>query len=185
MHIFPFISCRLTRTSYINAELSAGGFPGWRQHAPEGIYWRVSSEAYYKEITPYLQEIGKRLAPHQITNGGSIILLQLENELSNPAAPGYDWPANGYMKFLRDEFNNAGINVPLIHNDVAHFGYYAPGTGVGAVDVYTYDYYPLPCSGWTGSLSQSNWDLHLSYAPGNPHFLGEVSPLRPNYKGQY
>ncbi|KAI5844672.1 glycoside hydrolase superfamily [Morchella snyderi] len=155
---------------YINAELSAGGFPGWRQHAPEGIYWRVSNEAYYEQTTPYINEISQRLAPYQITNGGPIVLFQLENELSVAAAPGYDWPANQYTGYLRETFIVAGINAPLIHNDVVHNGYYASSE---VIDIYTYDTYPITCSNWNGALTQGDWDKHLSFAPGHPHFLGE------------
>lgn len=36
------------------------------------------------------------------------------------------------------------------------------------------DWHCLACSNWNGALSQGDWDKHLSFAPGHPHFLGEV-----------
>jgi hypothetical protein len=46
-----------------------------------------------------------------------------------------------YMAAVEKKFRDAGIVVPSILNDAYPHGYFAPGTGPGAVDVYGFDGY--------------------------------------------
>lgn len=69
-----------------------------------------------------------------------MILYQPENE--------YSWFANGqgfnpyYMQDVMDVATANGIVVPFINNDASAFGNAAPGSGIGAVDIYGHDSYP-------------------------------------------
>lgn len=47
------------------------------------------------------------------------------------------------MAFVARQFRDAGIVVPFIVNDNLVEGYFAPGSGLGAVDIYAIDVYPL------------------------------------------
>jgi beta-galactosidase len=47
------------------------------------------------------------------------------------------------MDFVEKQLLDAGITVPLIVNDNLAKGYWAPGSGLGAVDIYGIDSYPL------------------------------------------
>lgn len=60
---------------YINAETSAGGFPGWGTYTP-GL-WRTSNTTYFEAWQNYVSTIGNILAENQITNGGPVILVQV------------------------------------------------------------------------------------------------------------
>lgn len=80
------------------------------------------------------------IAPYQITHGGPVILLQLENELSGAAVAGTPFPPTGYMDYLNSSFVDAGMVVPNFHNDVCHCGNWAH---VDPPNVYGYDSYPL------------------------------------------
>jgi len=76
---------------YMNAEVDAGGLPGWLLREP--LYPRNQSwngttavaqysplyEQYAKEWFDHILPI---VARHQVTNGGSVVLLQIENEYS-------------------------------------------------------------------------------------------------------
>ncbi|GIJ92709.1 hypothetical protein Asppvi_001987 [Aspergillus pseudoviridinutans] len=155
---------------YINAEASAGGLPGWRMHAPEGLYWRVSNGSYYNEIELYVQTVGKMLAPHQITEGGPIIMLQLENELSSPVVGGAPFPPTGYMDYLKSKFAETGMVVPTFHNDVSHGGKWAH---VAPPDVNAYDNYPLSCTSIPSWMNQNDWSLYLQYSNNTPHMIAE------------
>lgn len=63
---------------YINAEASGGGFPGWLQRVQGRL--RTRDQDYMDATRHYMREIGKVIAPAQITNGGPVILFQPENE---------------------------------------------------------------------------------------------------------
>lgn len=41
-----------------------------------------------------------------------------------------------------DSARNAGIVIPFINNDASALGHDAPGSKVGAVDIYGHDSYP-------------------------------------------
>jgi hypothetical protein len=62
--------------------------------------------------------IGATVAKAQITNGGPVILLQPENEYSAgvlPVTGGFPDPV--YFAYVKQQYRNAGIVVPLINND--------------------------------------------------------------------
>jgi len=48
-----------------------------------------------------------------------------------------------YMAFVEKQLLDTGITVPLIVNDNEVKGYWAPGSGLGAADIYGIDAYPL------------------------------------------
>ena len=151
---------------YINAEVSGGGFPGWLQRL-DGPLKRTDSP-YLDAITPYIATVGEIIARAQITNGGPVILVQAENEYTLcMTETGYTQMNNEtvtaannscleteYMAYVEDQYRQAGIVVPLIVNDAEPLGDFAPGTGVGAVDIYSFDFYPLQ---W--STARMSWTL--------------------------
>lgn len=60
---------------YINAETTAGGFPGWGTYTP-GL-WRTSNTTYLEAYAGYIQAVGSQIAANEITKGGPIILVQV------------------------------------------------------------------------------------------------------------
>ena len=95
---------------YICAEWEFGGFPAWLL-AQDGMRFRCNYEPYMKEFLAYFDELLPRLAPLQITNGGPIIMMQVENEYGSY---GDD---KEYLAKLRDGMIERGINVPLVTSD--------------------------------------------------------------------
>ncbi len=96
---------------YACAEWDAGGFPHWvvlkqfplRSDSPESV---ATSQHWYNLVLPVIQR-------NQITNGGPIILMQIENE--------YDFchtvplpQKRAYITALAQMAWKGGINVPLI-----------------------------------------------------------------------
>ncbi|KAK6952112.1 hypothetical protein Daesc_006643 [Daldinia eschscholtzii] len=124
---------------YINAEVSFGGFPGWLQRIKGQL--RTSDSDYLAATDNYISQIGAIIAKAQITNGGPVILYQPENEYT--VGVSIPFPDGRYMQYVEDQARNAGIVVPLISNDAAPLGTNAPGTGLGAVDIYGHDAYPV------------------------------------------
>ncbi|KAI1393322.1 glycoside hydrolase family 35 protein [Hypoxylon trugodes] len=125
---------------YINAEVSGGGFPGWLQRVRGGL--RTGAPDYLNATNNYMSNIGKIIADAQITNGGPVILLQPENEYTG-ANSFLPFPDGAYMEYVIQQARDAGIVVPFISNDASASGHNAPGTGVGEVDIYGHDGYPL------------------------------------------
>jgi len=61
------------------------------------------------------------MAQNQITNGGPVILVQVENEY-NPGAANIVFPDYKYMEGQEQLFTDAGVEVPLSNNDVSYCG---------------------------------------------------------------
>ncbi len=95
---------------YICAEWEFGGFPAWLL-AQDGMRFRCDYEPYMKEFLAYFDELLPRLAPLQITHGGPIIMMQVENEYGSY---GDD---KTYLAKLRDGMIERGIDVPLVTSD--------------------------------------------------------------------
>ncbi|KAL2002782.1 hypothetical protein VTN02DRAFT_5941 [Thermoascus thermophilus] len=161
---------------YINAEASGGGFPGWLQRV-RGVL-RTSAPDYLSATDNYVANVASTIAKAQITNGGPVILYQPENEYSG-ACCGTKFPDPEYMQYVIDQARAAGIVVPLINNDASPGGRDAPGTGVGEVDIYGHDSYPLgfDCANPTvwpeGNLPTYFRTVHLQQSPSTPYSLVE------------
>ncbi|MFD5538127.1 beta-galactosidase [Streptomyces sp. NPDC127079] len=129
---------------YINAEVDAGGFPGWLT-ATEGTA-RTTDPTYLGHVDGWLTAVNRIVRRHQLTDGGGTVLLyQIENEydghVTDPAGP-------AYMSHLYEKVRADGIDVPLFHNDKGRNGYWIPGsfdTGRGRAKwLYGFDGYPDP-----------------------------------------
>jgi len=91
---------------YICAEWDNGGLPAWLFTDPEvGI--RRSEPRFLEAVGRYLDRVLGIVAPLQITDGGPLILVQVENEYG---AYGDD---KDYLRALTDRTRAAGIVVPL------------------------------------------------------------------------
>lgn len=102
---------------FICAEWDFGGFPWWLGQK-EGIRFREYNDVYLKYVDLYFDRICEVIRPRQITEGGSVILVQVENEYGYLAD---DESGKMYLNHLRDGLLKRGIDAPLI-------------TCVGAVD---------------------------------------------------
>lgn len=135
---------RLTCISpYSNAETSGGGLALWGSDGSLGNL-RTSDETYHQAWIPWVQEIGSIIAANQITNGGPVILNQVENELTE-SVHSADNTLVIYMEQLKKAFRDAGIVVPFTSNEKGMRGqswstdYQDVG---GSVNVYGLDSYP-------------------------------------------
>lgn len=95
---------------YICAEWDFGGLPWWLMNEP-GIEIRSMNEAYLRCFDRYLDRLLAVIKPHLVTRGGSVIMLQCENEY------GHYGDDREYLTYLRDGFRRRGIDVPLFTSD--------------------------------------------------------------------
>ena len=91
---------------YACAEWEMGGFPWWLLKHDE-IKLRTRDARYLEPVKRYLQEVGRVMGPLQVTHGGPILMVQVENEYGSY---GKD---SEYMGELRQTLLDAGFNVPL------------------------------------------------------------------------
>ncbi len=94
---------------YICSEWDGGGLPARLALVP-GLRVRQNEPRYLAEVGCWFDAVLPILAARQITVGGPVALVQLENELDFFDC---DDPA-GYLEFLRDAALRHGIDVPLI-----------------------------------------------------------------------
>jgi beta-galactosidase len=91
---------------YSCAEWEMGGFPSWLlKH--ENIQLRTRDARYLDAVKRYLAEVGRVLGPQQVTKGGPILMVQVENEY------GFHGKDAAYMGDLRQMLLDAGFDVPL------------------------------------------------------------------------
>lgn len=95
---------------YICAEWEFGGLPAWLLRE-DGMRLRCSDERYLTHVRRYYDELMPRLAAWQITRGGPVIMMQVENEYGSY---GDD---QAYLTALRDMMLERGAEVPLVTSD--------------------------------------------------------------------
>lgn len=96
---------------YVCSEWEMGGLPWWLLKK-EGIQLRRNDLYFLERTKMFMNEIGKQLADLQITRGGNIILVQVENEYGAYALDKL------YISNIRDIVKDAGFtDVPLFQCD--------------------------------------------------------------------
>ncbi len=95
---------------YVCAEWHNGGLPTWLTADPS-MKLRSSDPRYLAAVSDYLECVNEILVPRQIDQGGSVILVQIENEYG---AYGSD---KAYLAELIRLTRDAGITVPLTQVD--------------------------------------------------------------------
>ncbi|AEV86605.1 beta-galactosidase [Actinoplanes sp. SE50] len=161
---------------YINAEVDAGGFPGWL--TTQAGKARTDAPDYLAASDEWLGRIDAIIRRHQYTDGhGPVILYQIENEL---AAVGDS--QKRYMRHLYDRVRADGITVPIFHNDKGRNGYWTPP----AADLYAFDGYPggtCRTDGTVGAPAVApDWGM---YGPGGPKGGATASPDTPGFVAEF
>jgi hypothetical protein len=163
---------------YCNAETNAGGLALWTSDGSGGRL-RTSDETYHQAWLPWIQEVNAILKRNQITEGGPVILHQIENELTETTYKA-DHTLVKYMEQIKKASRDAGIIIPLIHNEKGMRGvswstdYNDVG---GSVNIYGLDSYPggLSCTdpnkGFNLVRNYHQWFSNFSYT--QPSFLPE------------
>lgn len=141
---------------YACAEWDFGGLPSWLLATPD-IRVRCMDERFTAAARRYLLAVGKELAKFQITRGGPILLVQVENEYGSY---GDD---RAYLAFVRDTLVEAGFEVPLFTCDGP--GAFARGSVPKAFPVANFPDDP------EGSLRQLR-----EFSPDTPPACGEYYP---------
>ncbi|CAM4294711.1 beta-galactosidase [Pedobacter westerhofensis] len=95
---------------YVCGEWDFGGFPPYLLSIPD-IRLRCLDPRYMAAVTKYVGEISKQIKPLLITNGGPVIMVQVENEYGSY---GND---RDYLAALKKLWVDNGIDVPFYTAD--------------------------------------------------------------------
>ncbi|MGO4145129.1 beta-galactosidase family protein [Paenarthrobacter sp. YAF11_1] len=95
---------------YICAEWDNGGLPAWLFTDPT-VGVRSSEPGYLAAVSSYMESVLALVVPRQITQGGPVIMFQIENEYG---AYGND---KEYLQHLVDLSKRSGVDVPLFTCD--------------------------------------------------------------------
>jgi hypothetical protein len=99
---------------YICAEFDQGGYPRWL--SGKGISLRSDSAASREWAKHWYDEIMPFLARNQVSHGGPIVMVQLENEYGHPQYLGEE-EKKEHLRFLWKVASSYGFDVPLMGND--------------------------------------------------------------------
>lgn len=95
---------------YICAEWEGGGLPGWLQRYAE-MPLRCYDELFLQKVRRYYTALFAQVRPLLATNGGPVILVQLENEY------GSFGDDKRYLGAIADLYRQLGVDVPLFTAD--------------------------------------------------------------------
>lgn len=145
----------LRPSPYICAEWEFGGLPAWLL-AEDGMRLRACHESFLKHVREYYDRLFPLITPLQITEGGPVILMQVENEY------GYYGDDTRYMETMRDLMLERGVTVPLITSD----GPFEESLSCGCLD-------GIHPTGNFGSRTKERFAVLAPYAKGGPLMCAE------------
>lgn len=140
---------------YICAEWEMGGLPAWLLNYPN-LTIRCNDELFISKVERYYNELLGRIVPKLSTNGGNIIMMQIENEYGSY---GDD---HEYMQRIADIYKKAGVDCLLFTSDGASSSMLQGGT----LPEY-------PCVANFGSRPNENFKVLNDFRPDQPLMCGE------------
>jgi beta-galactosidase len=142
---------------YVCAEWDFGGLPPYMLKNPE-LKIRCLYPDYMKAAERYISRLADVLRPYLVTDGGPVLMLQIENEYGSY---GND---RCYLSALKEIWEKYDINVPFF-------------TGDGPT-VYMLEAGTLPCCavGLDSGSSEADFELAKKLNPGVPVFSSETYP---------
>ena len=106
---------------YICAEWEFGGLPSWLLNY-EDMELRCNDPVYLSKVKRYYDELLERLRPHFASNGGNIVMLQVENEYGSY---GDD---KDYLRAILNIYKEKGIDCLFFTSDGPSYSMLSGGT---------------------------------------------------------
>ena len=142
---------------YVCAEWDFGGLPAYLLRDPE-MKVRCLYPGYMAAAERYIRALARVVKPLQVTEGGPILMVQIENEYGS-----YGNDRN-YLKRLREIWQDAGVRVPFYTADGATPYMLEAGTLPGAA------------VGLDPGSNDRQFALARQFNPGVPVFCSELYP---------
>lgn len=140
---------------YVCAEWDFGGLPAWLLRDPK-MAVRSSNPAFMAAASRWLHRLGQELAPLQITNGGPIIAVQVENEYGGFGAD------HRYMEKIHHLLLDAGFKGAMMFT----------ADGVTDLDKGSLPELPAAINFGTGE-AKLDFDAMAKVRPKGPRMCGE------------
>ncbi|KAI7863501.1 glycoside hydrolase superfamily [Spinellus fusiger] len=159
---------------YICAETQAGGYPSWliaKRHLNirhnRMMLWRTYDPLFAAYEVQWLHNLLPIIAKHQITEGGCVLSVQIDNELFETLKI-LPVGLRDQMRVLAKATRDAGTNVPLFTNDGFEEGGWVPNAGHPwggsstrfGIDLYGFDKYVV----FAPSSSPKSWLVDGNYS---------------------
>jgi beta-galactosidase len=142
---------------YVCAEWEFGGIPPYLLRIPD-IKLRCMDPRYMAAAEKYIARLAEEIKPFLVTNGGPLLMLQVENEYGSF---GND---RNYLSRLREVWKNNGIDVPTFTGDGPTTYMLEAGSLQGSA------------VGLDSGTSLADFDLANNMNPGVPVFSSETYP---------
>ncbi len=104
---------------YACAEWEFGGYPWWLQNI-KGLELRRDNPLFLKYTNLYIKRLYQEVKDLLITNGGPIIMVQVENEFGSYAAQRKDISLEEHRRYnekIKEQLVDAGFNTELFTSD--------------------------------------------------------------------
>ncbi len=150
---------------YACAEWEFGGFP-WRLLNDKELEIR-SGDKFIKECTNYINRLAEEVKDLQITYGGPIIMVQVENEFGSYVSQQKEVSEEQHREYylkIYDALKNAGFNVPLFTSDGSWLFQYGAIDGV------------LPTANGEGNVEQLKKLVNKYHDGEGPYMVAEFYP---------
>lgn len=95
---------------YVCSEWDLGGLPPWLL-ANEQMKIRSKDPQFLAAVTRYMRKVGEIAAPLQVTKGGPVLMVQVENEYGSYGSD------HEYMRAIQRAIRDAGFDVMLYTSD--------------------------------------------------------------------
>ncbi len=140
---------------YVSAEWELGGIPPYLLRIPD-IKLRSMDQRYMIAAERYLTRLADEIRPYQITKGGPLLMIQIENEYGSF---GND---RNYLLKIKEIWSAAGITIPTFTGDGPASGILEAGTLPGSA------------VGLNSGSSSADFELASKINPGVPVFSSET-----------
>jgi beta-galactosidase len=136
---------------YICAEWDNGGLPWWLVADPEVRALRCRDAGYLAHVDRWFDRLVPVIAPHQVTRGGNVLMVQVENEYGSFGTD------TGHLEHLAGGLRSRGIDVPLFTSDGPDDFFLTGGTLPGSLATVNF-----------GSRAGEAFDSLARLRPGDP-----------------
>ncbi|MEO6814408.1 MAG: beta-galactosidase [Ginsengibacter sp.] len=151
---------------YACAEWEFGGYPWWLQKE-KTLVIRTNNQPFLDSCRTYINHLAAQVKDLQITHGGPIIMVQVENEFGSYVAQRKDIPLESHKAYsaaIKQELIDAGFDVPLFTSDGSYL--FNGGTIEGA----------LPTANGEGNIGTLKKVVNEYHNGMGPYMVAEFYP---------